>query len=73
MPIPRILNAVEGALDLIYNPHKTAFIMRAQQLGIRCAGGLSMLVAQAKAAAELFFGTPIPDSETERILRLIGQ
>ena len=63
----------KGVLDLIYNPHRTAFIIRAEQLGIPCSGGLSMLVAQAKAAAELFFDAPIPDYETERILALIGR
>ena len=35
--------------------------------GIRYAGGLSMLVAQAKRAEELFFGPSIPDEETEKI------
>ena len=34
---------------------------------IRCAGGLPMLVHQAKRAEELFFDKSIPDGETERI------
>lgn len=34
---------------------------------IQYTGGLSMLVAQAKRAEELFFGKAIPDSEAERI------
>jgi shikimate dehydrogenase len=63
--------ACEGVVELIYNPHRTALAFRADELGIPCSEGLSMLVAQAKAAEELFFGREIPDGENERILRLL--
>jgi Shikimate 5-dehydrogenase len=59
----------EGLIDLIYNPLRTAFLMRARELGIKCAGGLPMLVAQAVKAHELFFDTVVAKGETERILR----
>lgn len=42
------------ALDLIYNPAKTRFLLQAQALGIECRNGLTMLVAQAVRASELF-------------------
>ncbi len=57
-----------GVLDLVYNPNITALLFRAMELGIPCSGGLSMLVAQAKAAEELFFGHSIPDAAIERVL-----
>ncbi len=57
-----------GVLDLIYNPRRTALLLQAEALGIPCSDGLPMLVAQAKAAEEHFFGKPIADSENERIL-----
>lgn len=57
-----------GVLDLVYNPSQTALLFRAKELGIPCSGGLSMLVAQAKAAEELFFGHTIPNSAIERVL-----
>ncbi len=57
-----------GVLDLVYNPSRTALLFRAKQLGIPCLGGLSMLVAQAKVAEELFFGRAIPNSAIERVL-----
>ena len=63
--------ACEGLLELVYNPRRTALAFRAEELGIPCGEGLSMLVAQAKAAEELFFGREIADGENERILRLL--
>lgn len=50
-----------GVADVIYNPCRTALLLQAEKLGIPAVGGLSMLVAQAKRANELFFGTPRPD------------
>lgn len=58
----------EGVLDVIYNPRRTALLLQAEALGIPCSDGLPMLVAQAKTAEERFFGSPIPDSENQRIL-----
>ena len=62
-----------GVIDLIYNPRRTNLLLQAAQLGIPCANGLSMLVAQAKRAEEFFFGTAIADSEIRRIMRIIAQ
>lgn len=60
-----------GVVDMIYNPCRTALLLQAEKRGIPAVGGLTMLVAQAKRANELFFGTPRPDalidSVTERI------
>lgn len=47
---------LEGIIDLVYNPLRTALVMQAMGLGIPCTGGLPMLVAQALAASELFCG-----------------
>ena len=63
----------EGLLDVIYNPRRTALLMQAEARGIPCSDGLPMLVAQAKAAEEHFFGAAIPDSENERILAQLRQ
>ncbi|MBQ3424063.1 MAG: hypothetical protein IJH38_02555 [Clostridia bacterium] len=63
------LERLEGVLDVIYNPDRTALIMAAQARGIPSEGGLYMLVDQAREAAELFGGAAIPESETDRIFR----
>ena len=58
---------LEGVLDVVYNPLRTALILEARERGIRCAGGLAMLVAQAKYSAEQFAGHPIPDGRIDEI------
>ncbi len=60
-----------GVADMIYNPAMTRLLLDAQRLNIKHINGLSMLVAQAKRACELFLDTSIPDSETDRICSLI--
>ena len=62
----------EGALDMIYNPAKTKFLLDAKRLGIPCINGLCMLVAQAKRACEIFLDKKIDDSEIDRITNIIA-
>ncbi len=52
---------LSAALDVIYNPLKTKFLSDAEKLGVPAVSGLSMLVAQAVMAHELFFDTAFPD------------
>ena len=63
----RLFPACEAVLDVVYNPYRTKLLLQAERLGIPCAGGLYMLVAQAKRAAELFTGTPIEDAAIDRV------
>ncbi len=65
------LERVEGVADMIYNPSRTKLLLDAERLGIKRINGLSMLVAQAKKACELFLGESIDDSEIDRITSLI--
>ena len=63
--------ACRAVYDIVYNPERTALMLQAEALGIPAFGGLHMLVAQAKAASELWQGKPIPHSETSRIEGLL--
>ena len=58
---------LEAVLDVVYNPARTAILLQAEELGIPCAGGLRMLVAQGVRASEIFLGQKHPDRELERI------
>jgi shikimate dehydrogenase len=58
----------QGVFDVIYNPARTALLLRAEELGIPCFGGLRMLVAQARRSSEDFTGKAVPDDILEPIL-----
>lgn len=60
-----------GVLDVIYNPLHTVLLQRAQALGVPCSGGLPMLAAQAKYAAERFTQSPIPNARIEDIVHRV--
>lgn len=49
----------EAVLDLIYNPLRTSLLLQAETLEIQGFNGLSMLCAQAAAAASVFTGAPV--------------
>ena len=68
----RSFDALDGVLDVVYNPARTALMLQAEALGIAHASGLSMLVAQAKKACEYFTDTKIPDTEIDRIESLLS-
>lgn len=61
-----------GVFDVVYNPARTALLLQAERLGIAHEGGLSMLVAQAIRASELFTGKPVDASLLARIERLLS-
>lgn len=58
----------QGVIDVIYNPMRTSLTMDAEELGIPCTNGLSMLVAQAKYAGDLFCGDKIDDESIDRVV-----
>ena len=61
-----------AVLDVVYNPARTALLLQAEALGIPHAGGLLMLVAQAKRASELFTGSAIADTRIGEIYRTLA-
>lgn len=56
----RQLPNLTHVLDAVYNPMRTRLLQQAQALGLKCAGGLTMLVWQGVRARELFDGRPVP-------------
>lgn len=52
-------SALEGVLDLIFNPARTRLLQQAEARGLVAMNGLLMLVAQAKESAEWFTGGAI--------------
>ena len=60
-----------GVLDVVYNPLKTRIVMEAEKTGVPALAGLSMLVAQAKKAHEIFFDTVVETGICDKIERSI--
>ena len=63
--------ALEGVLDLIYNPARTKLLQDAASRGIVAMNGLLMLVAQAAEACQWFSGVPVPLSRVLEIHRCL--
>ena len=63
---------LQCVLDVVYNPARTALLLQAEARGIPHAGGLTMLVAQAKRSSEIFLGNTLTDGEITRITRLLS-
>ena len=59
--------------DIVTDPVRTDFLRNAESAGFRTINGLSMLIGQAAAAFELFFGQPAPrehDAELRALLTI---
>lgn len=66
------LPGLQFVMDAVYNPLRTRLLLQAQELGIPCVGGLTMLVWQAAEACRLFTGRAVADvqvNEAEETLR----
>ena len=61
----------EAVLDVVYNPARTKLLLEAEARGIPHAGGLIMLVAQARRSAEQFARTSIPDERVYEIADIL--
>ncbi len=62
---------LRGVADLIFNPLKTALLLQAEERDIPHTCGLTMLVAQAKQASELFQGKTLPDEQIPTVTKEI--
>ncbi len=62
---------LSGVIDAIYNPLKTNLILSALNSGIKAAGGLYMLVAQAAFASKLFTNDESVILKTESVYKEI--
>lgn len=54
-----------SAFDVIYNPEKTPFLEQAEKLNMKTIGGLDMLIYQALATWEIWFG---PNDRLNRLV-----
>lgn len=62
---------LQNVLDLIYNPCKTRLLLDAEELGIPCSNGLSMLVAQGLRSAEQFPDVTLQNKDINNVCKLM--
>ncbi len=67
-----ILPNLTAAVDVIYNPARTLLLQCAKQRHLKVASGLSMLVAQAKYASEIFTGVHIDEQKINTVITKMG-
>lgn len=60
-------NNLKLAVDLIYDPYRTRFLLDAENNGVRARSGHRMLVYQALYASEIWSGKERTDSERDKI------
>lgn len=65
------LPALQGIVDVVYNPLATRLVREARERGIRAEGGLYMLVAQALLAVQAFTGRAFSHEEVDEAYRAI--
>ncbi len=72
MPIdPALFPQLSGVVDAVYNPLRTAFVLKAQEMGVKAEGGLYMLVMQAVRASEIFTNSTYPASTVQAVYEKI--
>lgn len=67
----RDFSALEGVLDVVYNPARTQLLMDAEEKNIATMNGLWMLIAQAQEASAVMTDTTIPQERTEEIYQIL--
>lgn len=65
-----VIKSAKAVYDVIYNPQETKLIKFAKKHGVKCCGGLSMLVWQAAAAQQIWNGVTFSDDDIKRVIEL---
>lgn len=65
-----VITSSKAAFDVIYNPEETVFLKYAREAGIKCSGGLPMLVWQAAVAQEIWNGYTFSDDDIKKVIEI---
>jgi len=63
-----VLRRCKAAFDAVYNPGETEFLRLAKANGLCVVGGMGMLVCQAVAAHEIWYGASFKDADIEQLI-----
>lgn len=65
----QVIANCENIFDAVYNPEETLLIKKAKEMGKNAVGGMSMLVLQAAAAHEIWYGGSFTKEQTDMIIK----
>lgn len=63
-----VISNCENVFDAVYNPRETLLVKTAKKLNKNASGGMSMLVLQAQAAHEIWYGGSFTKEQSDKII-----
>lgn len=63
-----VIRNCSNIFDAVYNPNETVLVKTAKKLGKNAVGGMSMLVLQAVAAHEIWYGASFTGEQTDKLI-----
>ena len=63
-----VIKNCKNVFDAVYNPNKTILVKTAEKFGINAVGGMSMLVLQAVAAHEIWYGASFTKEQIDELI-----
>ncbi len=63
-----VLSKCSAVFDAVYNPNETKLLKLAKSLGLKCVGGMEMLVWQAVKAHEFWYNAKFSADEVSKII-----
>jgi len=63
-----VIKNCKNVFDAVYNPNKTILVKTAERFGINAVGGMSMLVLQAVAAHEIWYGASFAKEQIDELI-----
>lgn len=63
-----VVKKFKNVFDVIYNPKETKLLKTAREHGINAMGGMAMLVLQAVAAHEIWYGAKFEKSDIDKLV-----
>ena len=64
-----ILRHCAAVFDAVYNPNETMLLRLAREYGAKAVGGMRMLVGQAAAAQEIWYGASFREADVDALCR----
>ncbi len=65
----QVIKGCKNVFDAVYNPIETVLVKTAKKMGNKAVGGMSMLVLQAVAAHEIWYGAEFDSKDIDKLIK----